>query len=79
MFHMLQKDLPFGGVAQRHGGLPRHRRLQNLQPREERIAAGQNPRTKLAGFMPPYGDASEKSIKQKVTLTLAKTRPIARG
>ena len=29
---------------------------------------GKIPVTKLAGFMPPYGDASEKSIKQKVRL-----------
>ena len=29
---------------------------------------GKIPVTKLAGFMPPYGDASEKSIKQKVSL-----------
>ena len=38
MFHMLQKDLPFGGVGPSgYGVLSWHRGLQGVQPREKRL------------------------------------------
>ena len=68
MFHMLQKDLPFGGVGPSgmgsyHGieGFKAFSHAKSVYKQPSKI-----PVTKLAGFMPPYGDASEKSIKQKV-------------
>ena len=70
MFHMLQKDLPFGGVGPSgmgsyHGieGFKAFSHAKSVYKQPSKI-----PVTKLAGFMPPYGDASEKSIKQKVKL-----------
>lgn len=69
MFHMLQKDLPFGGVGPSgmgayHGieGFKTFSHAKGIYRQPKRIAVA-----KLAGFMPPYGPASEKSIKQKVT------------
>ena len=68
MFHMLQKDLPFGGVGPSgmgayHGmeGFKTFSHAKGIYRQPKRI-----PVAKLAGFMPPYGPASEKSIQQKV-------------
>jgi len=68
MFHMLQKDLPFGGVGPSgmgayHGieGFKTFSHAKGIYRQPKRI-----PVAKLAGFMPPYGDASEKNIKSKV-------------
>ena len=68
MFHMLQKDIPFGGVGPSgmgsyHGieGFKTFSHAKSVYRQPNRI-----PFAKLAGFMPPYGDASEKSIRQKV-------------
>jgi len=68
MFHMLQKDLPFGGVGPSgmgayHGieGFKTFSHAKGVYRQPKRI-----PVAKLAGFMPPYGPASEKNIKQKV-------------
>lgn len=68
MFHMLQKDLPFGGVGPR--GMGSYHGIEGFKAFSHAKSVykqpGKIPVTKLAGFMPPYGDASEKSIKQKV-------------
>ncbi len=68
MFHMLQKDLPFGGIGPSgmgayHGieGFKTFSHAKGIYRQPNRI-----PFAKLAGFMPPYGDASEKTIRQKV-------------
>ena len=68
MFHMLQKDLPFGGVGP--SGMGSYHSIEGFKAFSHTKSVykqpGKIPVTKLAGFMPPYGDASEKSIKQKV-------------
>jgi coniferyl-aldehyde dehydrogenase len=68
MFQMLQKDLPFGGVGPSgmgayHGveGFKTFSHAKGVYKQSIHI-----PITKLAGFMPPYGSASEKSIRQKI-------------
>ena len=68
MFHMLQKDLPFGGIGPSgmgayHGieGFKTFSHAKSVYRQPNRI-----PFAKLAGFMPPYGEASEKSISKKV-------------
>ena len=70
MFHMLQKDLPFGGVGP--SGMGAYHGIEGFKTFSHAKSVykqpGKIPVTKLAGFMPPYGDASEKSIKQKVRL-----------
>ena len=68
MFHMLQKDLPFGGVGP--SGMGSYHGIEGFKAFSHAKSVykqpGKIPVTKMAGFMPPYGDASEKSIKQKV-------------
>ena len=68
MFHMLQKDLPFGGVGP--SGMGSYHGIEGFKAFSHAKSVykqpGKIPVTKLAGFMPPYGDASEKSIKRKV-------------
>ena len=68
MFHMLQKDLPFGGVGP--SGMGSYHGIEGFKAFSHAKSVykqpGKIPVTKLAGFMPPYGDTSEKSIKQKV-------------
>ena len=70
MFHMLQKDLPFGGVGP--SGMGSYHGIEGFKAFSHAKSVykqpGKIPVTKLAGFMPPYGDASEKSIKQKVSV-----------
>jgi len=70
MFHMLQKDLPFGGVGP--SGMGAYHGIEGFKTFSHAKSVykqpGKIPVTKLAGFMPPYGDTSEKSIKQKVRL-----------
>ena len=68
MFHMLQKDIPFGGIGPSgmgsyHGieGFKTFSHAKSVYRQPNRI-----PFAKLAGFMPPAGEASEKSIRQKV-------------
>lgn len=68
MFHMLQKDLPFGGVGP--SGMGAYHGLEGFKTFSHAKAIYRQPKripvAKLAGFMPPYGPASEKSIQQKV-------------
>ena len=68
MFHMLQKDLPFGGVGP--SGMGAYHGIEGFKTFSHAKGVYRQPKkipvAKLAGFMPPYGDASEKSIKQKV-------------
>jgi coniferyl-aldehyde dehydrogenase len=68
MFHMLQKDIPFGGIGPSgmgnyHGieGFKTFSHAKSVYRQPNRI-----PFAKMAGFMPPYNEASEKSIRQKV-------------
>lgn len=68
MFHMLQKDLPFGGVGP--SGMGAYHGVEGFKTFSHAKGVYKQPInipiTKLAGFMPPYGSASEKSIRQKV-------------
>lgn len=68
MFHMLQKDLPFGGVGP--SGMGAYHGIEGFKTFSHAKAIYRQPKripvAKLAGFMPPYGPASEKSIQQKV-------------
>ena len=68
MFHMLQKDLPFGGIGP--SGMGSYHGLEGFKTFSHAKSIyrqpGRIPFAKLAGFMPPYGPASEKSIRQKV-------------
>ena len=68
MFHMLQKDLPFGGVGP--SGMGAYHGIEGFKTFSHAKSIYRQPKgvpvAKLAGFMPPYGDASEKNIKSKV-------------
>lgn len=68
MFQMLQKDLPFGGVGP--SGMGAYHGVEGFKTFSHAKGVYKQPIhipiTKLAGFMPPYGSASEKSIRQKV-------------
>ena len=68
MFHMLQKDLPFGGIGP--SGMGSYHGLEGFKTFSHAKSIyrqpGRIPFAKLAGFMPPYGPASEKSISKKV-------------
>jgi coniferyl-aldehyde dehydrogenase len=68
MFHMLQKDLPFGGVGP--SGMGAYHGVEGFKTFSHAKSVYKQPRnipvTKLAGFMPPYGSASEKTIREKI-------------
>ena len=68
MFHMLQKDLPFGGVGP--SGMGAYHGIEGFKTFSHAKGVYRQPKkipvAKLAGLLPPYGSASEKSIQQKV-------------
>jgi coniferyl-aldehyde dehydrogenase len=64
MFHMLQKDLPFGGIGP--SGMGAYHGIEGFKTFSHAKAIYRQTRrfnvAKLAGLLPPYGDASEKNI-----------------
>ncbi len=68
MFHMLQKDLPFGGVGP--SGMGAYHGIEGFKTFSHAKGVYRQTRSfnvsKLGGFLPPYGDASEKAIKAQV-------------
>lgn len=68
MFHMLQKDLPFGGVGPSgmgayHGveGFKTFSHGKSIYRQTQKFNVA-----KLAGLLPPYGDTTEKSIRSNI-------------
>ncbi|MFT7289073.1 MAG: coniferyl-aldehyde dehydrogenase [Halieaceae bacterium] len=68
MFHMLQKDLPFGGIGPSgmgayHGveGFKTFSHAKSIYRQTKKFNVA-----KLAGLLPPYGDTTEKSIRSQV-------------
>ncbi|MEH6636102.1 MAG: coniferyl aldehyde dehydrogenase [Halioglobus sp.] len=68
MFHMLQKDLPFGGIGP--SGMGAYHGIEGFKTFSHAKAVYRQTRkfnvAKLAGLLPPYGDASEKSIRSNI-------------
>ena len=65
--HVMQEDLPFGGVGPSgmgaYHGYDGFRTFSHAKSiyRQSRFNVA-----KLAGMLPPYGDATEKSIRMQV-------------
>ena len=68
MFHMLQKDLPFGGVGP--SGMGAYHGIEGFKTFSHGKSVYKQTLSfnvsKLGGFLPPYGDAAEKAIKAQV-------------
>jgi coniferyl-aldehyde dehydrogenase len=68
MFHMLQKDLPFGGIGASgmgayHGieGFKTFSHAKSIYRQTKKFNVA-----KLAGLLPPYGAVSEKNIRSQI-------------
>jgi coniferyl-aldehyde dehydrogenase len=68
MFHMLQKDLPFGGIGP--SGMGAYHGIEGFKTFSHAKAVYRQTKkfnvAKLAGLLPPYGDTSEKSIRSQI-------------
>ena len=68
MFHMLQKDLPFGGVGP--SGMGAYHGIEGFKTFSHAKSVYKQTLSfnvsKLGGFLPPYGDATEKAINQQI-------------
>ena len=68
MFHMLQKDLPFGGIGP--SGMGAYHGVEGFKTFSHAKAVYRQANkfnvAKLAGLLPPYGDTSEKSIRSQI-------------
>ncbi len=68
MFHMLQKDLPFGGVGP--SGMGAYHGIEGFKTFSHAKSVYKQTLSfnvsKLGGFLPPYGEATEKAINQQV-------------
>jgi coniferyl-aldehyde dehydrogenase len=68
MFHMLQKDLPFGGIGP--SGMGAYHGIEGFKTFSHGKAVYRQTKrfnvAKLAGLLPPYGETSEKSIRSQV-------------
>ena len=68
MFHMLQKDLPFGGIGP--SGMGAYHGIEGFKTFSHAKAVYRQTKkfnvSKLAGLLPPYGEAAEKSIRSHV-------------
>ena len=68
MFHMLQKDLPFGGIGP--SGMGAYHGIEGFKTFSHAKAVYRQTKkfnvAKLAGLLPPYGDTTEKSIRSKI-------------
>ena len=68
MFHMLQKDLPFGGIGP--SGMGAYHGIEGFRTFSHAKAVYRQTKrfnvAKLAGLLPPYGETTEKSIRSQV-------------
>ena len=68
MFHMLQKDLPFGGVGP--SGMGAYHGIEGFKTFSHAKAVYRQTTNfnvaKLAGLLPPYGDTTEESIRSHI-------------
>jgi len=68
MFHMLQKDLPFGGIGP--SGMGAYHGIEGFKTFSHAKAVYRQTKkfnvAKLAGLLPPYGDTTEKSIRSNI-------------
>ena len=68
MFHMLQKDLPFGGIGP--SGMGAYHGIEGFKTFSHAKAVYRQTKkfnvAKLAGLLPPYGDTTEKSIRSNL-------------
>jgi coniferyl-aldehyde dehydrogenase len=68
MFHMLQKDLPFGGIGP--SGMGAYHGVEGFKTFSHAKAVYRQAKkfnvAKLAGLLPPYGETTEKSIRSQV-------------
>ncbi len=68
MFHMLQKDLPFGGIGP--SGMGAYHGVEGFKTFSHAKAIYRQTKhfnvAKLAGLLPPYGDTSEKNIRDQI-------------
>jgi coniferyl-aldehyde dehydrogenase len=68
MFHMLQKDLPFGGVGP--SGMGAYHGVEGFRTFSHAKAVYRQTQkfnvAKLAGLLPPYGDTTEKRIRSNI-------------
>ncbi|MEH6910124.1 MAG: coniferyl aldehyde dehydrogenase [Oceanicoccus sp.] len=68
MFHMLQKDLPFGGIGP--SGMGAYHGIEGFKTFSHAKAVYRQTKkfnvAKLAGLLPPYGETSEKNIRSQI-------------
>ena len=68
MFHMLQKDLPFGGIGA--SGMGAYHGIEGFKTFSHAKAIYRQTKkfnvAKLAGLLPPYGAVSEKNIRSQI-------------
>jgi len=68
MFHMLQKDLPFGGIGP--SGMGAYHGIEGFKTFSHGKAVYRQARkfnvAKLAGLLPPYGDTTDKTIRSNI-------------
>ena len=68
MFHMLQKDLPFGGIGP--SGMGAYHGIEGFKTFSHAKAVYRQTKkfnvAKLAGLLPPYGNTTEKNIRSNV-------------
>lgn len=69
IFHIAQHDLPFGGVGP--SGMGAYAGHDGFKEFSHAKAVYRQPKVniaKIAGFLPPYGSATEKTLKQQMKL-----------
>ena len=69
IFHIAQHDLPFGGVCP--SGMGAYTGHDGFKEFSHAKAVFRQPKmniAKIAGFMPPYGETTQKTIKQQMKL-----------
>ena len=69
IFHIAQHDLPFGGVGP--SGMGAYTGIAGFKEFSHAKAVYRQPKiniAKLAGFLPPYGDTTEKTMKSQMKL-----------
>jgi len=69
IFHIAQHDLPFGGVGP--SGMGAYTGHDGFKEFSHAKAVFRQPKmniAKIAGFMPPYGETTQKTIKQQMKL-----------
>ena len=69
IFHIAQHDLPFGGVGP--SGMGAYTGHDGFKEFSHAKAVYRQPKiniAKIAGFLPPYGKVTEKTMKQQMKL-----------